>query len=384
VLDQVSIDRLRRMDTRGFPVLSVYVNLQPGPESLRSVPARIKDLLAHIEEDSQALPRDQRLSIRADVAALSNDIGRFGPDLGHGVAVFRSNGAAIDQQLVLPGPVRERAIIDSGAYLRPLEAMIEHYPHYCVAVVGRRFASIFRFAMDELETWEEMRDEEIRKANYGGFAGYEEQRVRSRADEVASKHYRTVAGRLTELKRSEGGFDLLIVGGPEAHVEGTIGALPPDVATLVVGTFSIDPGTMTPATVLEHSRRVAAQWEGHQEKRIVAELMDTASAGGRAVLGLEEVSSVVNQRAVDTLFVQAGRAIPGSVCSGCGRVSTDGDPVCSVCGAPTRPVPDVIDRLSESVRSTGGTVRHILNPGPLSEFEVGARLRYSTLMIDAT
>jgi hypothetical protein len=44
----------------------------------------------------------------------------------------------------------------------------------------------------------------------------------------------------------------------------------------------------------------------------------------------------------------------------------------------------VIDRLSESVRAAGGSVRHILNPGPLSEYEVGARLRYSTLMIDPT
>ena len=384
MLDQVSIDRLRRMDTRGFPVLSVYVNLQPGPESLRGVPARIKDLLAHVEEDSEDLPRDQRLSVRADVAALSRDVSRFGPDLGHGVAVFRSNGAAIDQQLVLPGPVRERAVIDSSAYLRPLEAMIEHYPHYCVAVVGRRFASIFRFVMDELETWEEMRDEEIRKSNYGGFAGYEEQRVRARADEVASKHYRNVAARLAELKRTDGGFDLLMVGGPEPHVEGTIEALPPDVAALVVGTFSIDPGTMTPATVLEHARRVATAWEAREEERLVAELFDTASAGGRAVLGLDEVCSVVNQRAVDTLYVQAGRAVPGSVCTGCGKVSVDVAPVCSVCGAPTRPVPDVIDRLSESVRSGGGTVRHILNPGPLSEFEVGARLRYSTLLVDAT
>jgi hypothetical protein len=65
-------------------------------------------------------------------------------------------------------------------------------------------------------------------------------------------------------------------------------------------------------------------------------------------------------------------------------VSRDVDPVCSVCGEPTLPVPDVIDRLSESVRAAGGRVRHILNPGPLSEFEVGAQLRYSTLMIDPT
>jgi len=372
------------MDTRGFPVLSVYVNLQPGPESLRTVPARMKDLLAGVEEASEALPRSHRLSLREDAAILEHDIGRFGADLGHGVAIFRSNGAGIDQQFVLPGPVRDRAVIDAGPYLRPLEAMVEHYPHYCVAVVERRFASIFRFSMDELETWEEMRDEEIRKSNYGGFAGYEEQRVRARADEVVSRHYRVVAGRLTELKRLDGGFDLLILGGPAPHVEGTIEALPPDVAPLVAGTFTLDPGTMTPATVRDHARRVAATWEAREEQRLITDLLDTASSGGRAVLGFDEVCPVVNQRAVDILYVQAGDTTPGTVCTGCGRVSRDVEPVCRVCGEPTLPVPDVIDRLSELVRAAGGRVRHILHPGPLSEFEIGAQLRYSTLMIDPT
>ncbi|MEA2010893.1 MAG: hypothetical protein U9N78_09315, partial [Actinomycetota bacterium] len=155
-------------------MLSVYVNLQPGPESLRNLPARIKDLLAQVEATSEVLPRSQRLSIREDVQALSRDVGRFGTDLGHGVAVFRSSGAGIDEQFALPGPVRDRAIVDTSPYIRPLEAMIEHYQRYCVTVVGRRLGSIFRFSMDQLETWEEMRDEEIRKANYGGFSGYEE------------------------------------------------------------------------------------------------------------------------------------------------------------------------------------------------------------------
>jgi peptide chain release factor subunit 1 len=372
------------MDSHGFPVISVYVNLQPGPQSLRTVPAQIKDLLANMEASAESLSRAERLSVRADITALSNDVGRFGEGLGHGVAIFRSNGAGIDQQLVLPGPVRERAVVDSVAYLRPLDAMLEQYQRYCVAVVGRSFASIFRFSMDELETWEEMRDEEIRKANYGGFAGYEEQRVRARADEVASRHYRAVAGRLTELKRTDGGFDLLILGGSSVHVEGTIEALPPDVAALVAGTFTIDPGTMTPATVRDQARRVAADWEAHDDQQVIADLLDAASSGGRAVLGLDEVCSVVNQRAVATLFVQAGGTTPGTVCTGCGRVSRDDSPVCAVCGKQTRRVPDVIDRLSESVRAAGGQVRHILSPGPLGEHEVGAQLRYSTLMIDPT
>ncbi len=384
MLDQVQIDRLRRTDTGGFPVLSVYVNLQPGPGFLRNLPARIKDLLAQAEVSSESLPRSQRLSIREDVHALSRDIGRFGTDLGHGVAVFRSHGAGVDEQLVLPGPVRDRAIVDDVPYFRPLEAMIEHYQRYCVTVVGRRLASIFRFSMDELETWEEMRDEEIRKANYGGFSGYEEQRVRARADEMVARHYRNVAERLAELKRSDGGFDLLIIGGSDSHVAGLLEALPPDVADLSAGTFAIDPGTMTPSTVLDHARRVAAEWEAQEERRLVSDLFDAAASGSRAVLGLEQACAAVNRRAVEVLYIQAEHTTAGSVCVDCERVTCETGPACSVCGGTLRSVPDVVDRLSESVRGAGGRVRHILNEGPLAELEAGALLRYADPMVDPT
>ncbi|MEA2010948.1 MAG: hypothetical protein U9N78_09610, partial [Actinomycetota bacterium] len=278
----------------------------------------------------------------------------------------------------------DRAIVDTSPYIRPLEAMIEHYQRYCVTVVGRRLGSIFRFSMDQLETWEEMRDEEIRKANYGGFSGYEEQRVRARADEMAARHYRHVADRLVELKRSDDGFDLLIVGGSDSHVAGLLEALRADVAELLAGTFVIDPGTMTPATVLDQTRRVATEWEVQEEQRLVEKLFDTAASSRTAVLGIEETCAAVNRRSVAVLYVQAERITPGSTCVDCGHVTCETGSTCLSCGGSLRSIPDVVDRLSEIVRSTGGRVRHILNPGPLAEVEAGALLRYRDPMVDPT
>jgi peptide chain release factor subunit 1 len=383
-VDQALIDRLRQTDTNGFPVLSVFINLEPGPESLRNVPATIKELLAQVDDASMGFSRAQAMSVREDVQAISSSIGRFGTDLGRSIAIFRSSGAGLDEQVALPGPVRDRAILDTAPYLRPLEAMLEHYQRFCVAVVGRRIASIFRFSMGSLETWEEMRDEEVRKANYGGFSGYEEHRVRARSDELAVRHYRHVGARLAELQRNGNGFDLLIVGGSDAHVAGTVDALPPDVAARLAGSFTVDIRTMTPATVLAHAQRVAAAWEHEREQKLVADLLDAAASGGDAVLGLEPVCEAVNQRAVDVLFIQIGRAVPGFVCAECGWVSCTADPTCRACGAGLRWVPDLIDRLIESVRTSGGAVQHVLTDGALADVEVGARLRYSLAMVDPT
>ncbi|GMQ85198.1 MAG: hypothetical protein BMS9Abin07_0763 [Acidimicrobiia bacterium] len=379
MLEQATVDRLRRMDGQGFPVLSIYLGLEPGPASLRSIPTRIKDLLSPAKDMADSLPRHQRLSLRDDVEALSRTSTAFASDLGRAVAIFRSSGAGIDEHVELPGPVRDRAVIDAVPYLRPLDAMLDHYRRFCVAVVDRRSASIFRFRMDNLESWEEMRDEEIRKANYGGFSGYEERRVRARAEEVLAKHYREVAARLDALVGEDPGYDLLIVGGPEVHTAGVLEELSPQLTERLAGSFTIDPHTMTPATVLAESKRVAQAHERGEQERLVRRLLDTAASRRDAVIGVHDATAAVNRRAVETLVVQADRTTPGAVCHSCRWISGPEQSSCPSCGGTMYLVPDVVDALGDSVRNNGGSVQHIIVDTRLVESEVGAFLRYQTV-----
>jgi peptide chain release factor subunit 1 len=381
VLEQATVDRLRRVDGRGFPVLSVYFGLGPGPESLRSIPPRMKDVLSHVKEAAADLPRDQRMSVREDIESLSKASTSFTSDLGRGVAIFKSSAAGIDEHLVLPGPVRDRAVIDSVPYLRPLEAMLDHYRRFCVAVVDGRFASVFRFRMDQLESWEEMAsaaigEESFRKANYGGFSGYDERRVRAHADELLARHYRAIAARLDALLTEEPGYDLLIIGGHEVHAAGVVDALQPDLAKRLAGTFVIDPHTMTPATVLEHSKSVAQAFEAVEQQRLVDRLLDAAASRGDAVVGVDEATDAANRRAVDTLVIQADRTTPGSVCRSCGWIALDSESQCPACGGSVDWIPDIVDALGESVRNSGGSVQHVIVDTRLADAEVGAFLRY--------
>jgi len=381
VLDQATVDRLRRLDGRGLPVLSVYLSLEPRPETLRTIPTRLKDLLSDIKDDADELARDQRMSLRKDIDALSKSSTGFASDLGRGVAIFRASGAGIDEHVGLPGPVRDRAVLDVSPYLRPLEAMLDHYRRFCVAVVDARFASIFRFRMDNLETWEEMRspamaEEDFRKINYGGFAGYDERRVRAHADEVLVRHYREIASRLDDLFDEEPGYDLLILGGSEVHAAGVVDALPPPLTKCLAGTFVIDPHTMTAATVLEHSKLVAEAFEVDEQRHLVSRLMDAAAANGAAVIGVDESTDAANQRAVETLVVQADHTAPGTVCGNCGWIAGPTESVCTACGHEPAWVPDIIDALGDSVRSNGGRIRHVIVETKLADEEVGAFLRY--------
>jgi len=376
VLDRSTIDRLRDFDTGGMPVLSVYLNIGTDLGDLRAVPARLKAALRPVRElaDSGSLGAAAARSLKADLDAVREAAASAASHRGGSMALFLCDGAGISERVSLPGPVRDRAIADRTPYLGPLEAMLAHFRRYCAVIADRRTASIYRFGMGELEAWEAIGEEEVRKDNYGGFDGREERGVRAHAEVVARRLFQATADRLATLLR-DGEFDLLMVGGNQANVDGVVAELAPDVKPRLAGTFVVDPGTTSPAAVLVRCVECATSHEEVAAAGEVAALLDAAGAGDRAVLGIDDVIAAANQRAIARLLVGATGTESGVACADCGWLARQGS-LCGFCGEATAPVPDLADGIAEKARADGSAVHYVLGETALGHAQVGALLRF--------
>jgi len=376
VLDRATIDRLRRVDPGGDPVVSVYLGLAPGPDQLRTIPARLKALVAPLRDvaDGGEFGGERARRLRTDIDTVLELGDTVTGDLGRGTALFVSSGAGLREHVSLPVGVRDRAVADTTPYLGPLEAMLEHFRTYCAVVLDRRVASIYRFRMDALESWEEIGAEEVRKDNYGGFAGYDEQRTRARAETVARRFFQDVAERLSVLHRA-GEFDLLAIGGNQVNVDGLVAEVPPPLRAALGGTFVVDPGTATQAEIREHCGTVAAAFDRETDERLVAEVLEEAGPGGRAVLGTGRVLDAVNQGAVDRLLVAEVEAEPGVRCTTCAWLARKGS-LCPACGEATMPVFDLTDAIAETTRARAGSVRYLIGDVRPDEFDLAAFVRF--------
>lgn len=287
--------------------------------------------------------------------------------------MFLCREAGLDDRVVLPAPVRDRAVVDASPYLGPLEAMLDQFHRFCAVVVDRRTASIYRFWMGELEAWEVLGEEEVRKDNYGGFSGYEERGVRRRAGVVARRLFKAAAERVALLSRA-GEFDLLMVGGTPKNTSAFLAEVPSDVS--VAGFFAVDPRTASPLDVRDRCREVAAAHDRRVDQSMISAVMDAAGAGDRGVLGLDRVLDAANQRAIDRLVINAADTVAGFTCPGCGWLSQTGGP-CPVCGGAPRPVPDLVDAVAERARADGGTVRYVVGESPITPARVAAFTRFA-------
>ncbi len=367
MLDRSVVDRLRNAPAAG-PVVSVYLGLRPDLDQLRTIGTRVKAIVQPLREEATS----RRLRNDLDrVVALAE---RAGGDLGRGLALFVGSESGMEEHVSLPTGVRDRAIVDTSPYLGPMEAMLAQFHRFCSVVVDRRNAWIYRFYMGELETWEQIGEEEVRKDNYGGFAGYDEQRTRGHAEAVAQRLFRSVTARLADLYRS-GGFELLIIGGQQSNVAGLANELPSDLEAALAGTFVVDPGTAGPSDIRSTCRALVAEYEQNIDEEMVADLLDAAGAGGRAALGFDHCLRAANQRGIDTLLLDVIDLTPGARCPECGLLD-DKAGACAACGSDMRVVPDLADALAEATRSDGGTVRYLTADTKLAPQRVGAMLRF--------
>jgi peptide subunit release factor 1 (eRF1) len=377
VIDPELVQRLLHFSSEDAPVLSVYLAVPADPGELRGVETRLHSMLKPIRElaESDELGHVERESLRHDLDRVLEVANRDRELEGHGAGVFACEHAGLYEEIVMPRPVRDRAVVDATPYLRPLFAVLDESHRYCVVVVDRAQAWIYEFYMGELEDASRVRGRALRKPDYaGGWQGYKEHAVHDKAQQLARRHYRDTAGRVDEVMRRTGA-ELLVLGGHEETVAELRHFLPNQLQSRIAGSFAVDPGAMSPGQVRERADEVVDAYERGEEQRLVDEALDRVAAGGLGATGLEWCLMATNEHAIQLLLVHDDEQAPGWACDDCGWLGLEGEE-CPVCGQRTRKTADVIDEMSATVVDTSGRVEHVYADTPLAQLVVAAFLRF--------
>jgi peptide subunit release factor 1 (eRF1) len=377
VIDPDVVERLLHFSSEDAPVLSVYLGVSADPGELRGVETRLNSMLKPVRElgESDALGHAERESLRHDHDRVLEVANRARELEGRGIAIFACQHAGLWKEIVIPCLVRDRAVVDATPYLRPIFAVLDESHRYCVVVVDREQAWIYEFYMGELEDASRVRGRALRKPDYaGGWQGYKEHAVHDKAQQLARRHYRDTAARVDEFMRRTGA-ELLVLGGHEETVAEFRHFLLNQLQSRIAGSFSVDPGTMSPAQVRERADEVVDAYERDEERRLVDEALERVAAGGLGATGLEWCLTATNEHAIQLLLVHDDEQGPGRVCDNCGWLGLEGEE-CPICGQRTREAPDVIDEMAATVVDTSGRVEHVYADTPLSQLVAAAFLRF--------
>lgn len=335
--------------------------------------ALISDLLRPVRDRVDTFPKEVQKSIRADVdriRGLADDLEqRSAPSY----AIFASQADDIFVVESLTHPVSSVSAVGPRPYLRPLRASPRPL-RGGVLIADRTRARVFLATGDFIEEIEGSLTADIGKSNYGGFSGYDEFTVRSRAEEETSKMWKEAGSILMEAHLDHS-LDYIAIGAADEMVEEIGRELHPYLEGLYRASFPSRPQAMTDVTLKMALLDLRSEVRRNRHIALAGRVCDTAWSGGLAVLGLGSVIDYSNAQAIETLVVAGPFLRPGLVCTEFGHVSRTGDD-CPICFGSMSAIDDVVGAVMELVVEAGGDVFQIETASPLDVYGLGALTRF--------
>jgi peptide chain release factor subunit 1 len=322
-------------------VLSLYLNLDPS--QFATPPARKTAVRSLIDEadrrvrEQGALSHDDakqlETSLQRASAFLENDLPSDG---AHALAVFASEPAGLFEALKLPRSVPNQVAIGRSPLVGPI-AQIARRERWCVTLVNRRDARIFRGSPDGLREVERIHDDVSGQHDQGGWS---QARYQRSVEKEKDDHLKTTCDALLRhFKRQP--FERVIVGGPREVVTDFEQKLHHYLSERLAGRIEVDVEHSNADQVLDAARPLIEKLEREREQEALERL------GERGACGIEDVLPPLNERRVEVLILdeQFG-GVTGVQCLDCGWLGLEGDS-CPADGSETVQLEDLTEAMIE-------------------------------------
>jgi peptide chain release factor subunit 1 len=324
--DRDELRRLAEIRLERPLVLSLYLNLDP--TEFATPPARATAVRSLLDEadrrvrETHDLPHDDRMDLRASLerakSVLEGDLPTEG---AQALAIFVAEAAGMFELVKLPRPLPNRVAIRRSPLVAPLARQARR-ERWCVTLVNRRDARIFRGSPDGLYEIERIHDLVFGQHDQGGWSQARYQRGIEKEKDDHLKH--TAEALMKHFKRRP--FERLILGGPREVVADFESKLHGYLSERLAGRIDVDVEHSTPEQVLD---AVQPRFEELEDER-EAEAFERLGEGSRVALGREEVLRALNERRVETLVADEQFDAAGTFCPTCGWLGPDGERVCPV------------------------------------------------------
>lgn len=339
-------DELRRLSELRLDrpvVLSLYLDLDPA--EFATPPARATAIRSLLDEadrklrDRDSLSHEDRADLQASLARARTLLEHELPSEGaHAVAVFASQSPELFEVMKLPRSVRNRVAIGNSPLVGPL-ALLERRERWCVALVNRRDARLFRGSPDGLREVEQVHDTVFGQHDQGGLAQARYQRGIEKEKDDHLKH--TAERLMTHYKRRP--FQRLIVGGPREVVADFESKLHGYLADALSGRIEVDVEHSSADQVLAAAQPCFDELEEQRE----AEALERLGESGRAANGLDDTLRALNERRVECLLLEEQFSATGVSCPECGWLGAGDERTCPVDGRELDQLDDLTDAAIE-------------------------------------
>ncbi|MQA28731.1 MAG: hypothetical protein GEU82_02675 [Luteitalea sp.] len=356
------LDRLAAVEPGSFPVISLYLNLQPDQRGRDNFELFLRKDFADILRTYQAGGREHA-SLQRDAEKIRKYVA--GVDkAANGLAVFACSGADLFETIPLAIPIPgHRLYVSDQPHLYPLARLVDAYPRYAVLLADTHSARIFVIAANTVQQAEQIEGTKTRRHKMGGWS---QARYQRHLENYHLHHAKDVIDTLGRIVTQEG-IASIVIAGDAVIVPLLKDQLPKELAAKIVDVVKLDIRAPIDA-ILDLSGAAMRAKDADTDRERVDALIEAYRGGGLATAGAEPVGVALDMGQVEELVIAS---VPD---------------VLKVSNAPVRDqaaersAPErIADALIAKASQTGARVRFIEDPTLLAPVGgVGAFLRFKS------
>lgn len=359
------IDRLAAYEPAAHPVVSLYLNTQPGPVGRDQHHAFIRK---EFKARSGTYPANspERESLEKDLERIGRYLDMELQPSANGVAIFACSASDLFEPVQLTAPIEQHWLyIGDQPHLYPLARLESQHPRYAAVVADTNTARILVFAAAELVAEREVNGVKTRRNSQGGWS---QARFQRHIGEFHQQHAKEVVEVLEQIVQKEG-INEVVIAGDDVITPLLRAEMPKSLADKVIDHVKLDMRAAS-GDVLKTSIDAMQKMNERTDREKVDSAVGQYRAGGLGVVGPEETLAALLKGQVEELLVTASMAQLRAIPNGNDASATANDAVLtepaveavSAGGEAPGAAPEVVrlaDELVTKARQTGARITFI-------------------------
>jgi peptide chain release factor subunit 1 len=294
------LDRLAAFEQSPYPVVSLYLNTQPGQTGRDQFQTFVrKEFAARSRTYASGSPENESLS--RDLERISRYLESEVDPSANGVALFACSAGELFEAVQLTAPIDQHWLyIGDQPHLYPLARIDSQYPRYAAVLADTNTARILVFSTGEVIASEEVKGVKTRRTSQGGWS---QARFQRHIENFHVQHAKEVVDTLDKIVTREGLTDV-IVAGDEVITPLLREQMPKHLAEKIVEQVRLD--TNAPIDdVIRTSLEAMKRMKSQTEREKVEAAVGAYRAGGLGVVGPDETLDALLKGQVDELLIAA-------------------------------------------------------------------------------
>ena len=376
------LERLAAFEPAPYPVISVYLNTQPGQHGRDQHQAFIRK---EFKARSRTYPINspERDSLDRDLEKISRYLETELQAASNSVAIFACSAGELFETVQMAAPIdRHWLHIGDRPHLYPLARVESQFPRYAAVVTDTNTARILVFAAGALVSEREINNVKTRATSQGGWS---QARYQRHIVNFHQQHAKEVVEMLERIVRDEG-IEHVVLSCDEVSLQLLRAQMPKTLEAKIVDNVRLEAHASADA-IVRRTHEAMQRVNERTDREKVDAAVGAYRAGGLGAVGPEDTLAALLKGQVDELLVTASmqqmQAVPVGRTIGSSNDAMLVEPAVETAsaGEAAESSPEVLrlaDELITKAKQTGARITFIEDPALLKDYGgVAALLRFA-------